>query len=186
MRAALMIFAAAIAASSAAADEFTDTLNGALEAYAQGDIVVASEELEYAMTLLGAMKADALAKFLPEPPAGWTRAEDSASDGQAAAFAMFGGGTTASATYVKDGADLTVAIVADSPMATGIGGMLSGLAAAGGTKPLRIQRTQFVLNENELQGLVDDDVLVSVGGSASVEDKTAFLEAMDLQGLEDF
>jgi hypothetical protein len=29
-------------------------------------------------------------------------------------------------------------------------------------------------------------VLVSVGGTASVEDKTAFLEAMDLGALADF
>jgi len=185
MRPAALILALILAASPAAADEFTDTMNGALEAYAQGDVAVASEELEYATTLLNAMKAEALAKFLPAPPPGWTRAE-AADDGSAAAMAMFGGGTTASATYTRDGVDLTVSLVADSPMVTGIGGMLSGLASVSETKPIRIQRTQFTQNEGELQGVVDDNVLVSVGGAASVEDKTAFLEAMDLGALADF
>lgn len=186
MRPAVLILATVLAALPAAADEFTDTVNGALEAYAQGDVAVASEELEYATTLLNAMKAEALAKFLPAPPPGWTRAEDAGSDDSAAAMAMFGGGTSASATYMRDGLDLTVALVADSPMVTGIGSMLSGLASASETKPIRIQRTQFTLNEGELQGVVDDNVLVSVSGAAGVDDKTAFLEVMDLQGLADF
>lgn len=173
----------------AAADDFTEALDAAREAYEAGDVGAATEELDYATSLLGSMKAEALAKFLPPPPAGWTRDPSGGEEdqGAAAAMAMFGGGTTAMATYRKDGADLTITLVADSPMVTGLGAMLGGLAnVGGGGKPIRIQRTQFAVNGEELQGVVDEKVMVSVGGSASIEDKTAFLEAMDLRALGDF
>ena len=62
-------------AAAAAADEFTDTLEGALEAYRSGDISAAQQDLEYAGKLLTAMKSESLAKFLPAAPAGWKREE---------------------------------------------------------------------------------------------------------------
>ena len=60
------------------------------------------------------------------------------------------------------------------------------MAAIGGGKPIRIQRTEFTENDGDLQGVVDGKVMVSVGGNASVEDKTALLEAMDFEALADF
>jgi hypothetical protein len=180
--------AVALATTPALADEFTDVVQGALDAYADGDIKVTTEELEYAMKLLGGMKSESLAKFLPPALAGWTR-EDAAegeAEGTGMAMAMFGGGTVAAATYRKADEELTITLVADSAMVTGIGGMLAGMAGLSGGKPIRIQRTQFAMNDNELQGVVDGEVLVSVSGDASIEDKTAYLEAMDLKALGDF
>jgi hypothetical protein len=87
--------ALALATLPAAADEFTDTLDSALKAYNSGDITGAREDLDYAGKLLTALKADALAKFLPEAPAGWTREAASDDDSAAAGglMGMFGGGT---------------------------------------------------------------------------------------------
>lgn len=180
--------AVAVAAGPVPADEFTDVVEGALDAYREGDVKVATEELEYAQKLLGEMKSVSLAKFLPPAQAGWTR-EDPAegeAEGAGMAMAMFGGGTTAAATYRKGDADMTITLVADSAMVSGIGGMLTGMAGLAGGKPIRIQRTQFTMNEGELQGVVDGQVLVSVSGTASIEDKTAHIEAMDLKALGDF
>jgi hypothetical protein len=42
------------------------------------------------------------------------------------------------------------------------------------------------MNEGELQGVVDGQVLVSVSGEAPIEDKTAHLEAMDFKAIADF
>ena len=64
--------------------------------------------------------------------------------------------------------------------------MMSGISAIGGGKPIRIQRTEFTQAEQDLQGVVDGKVLISVGGNASVEDKTAYLEAMDFKALAEF
>lgn len=183
---AALVLACATALSPARADEFTDVLQSALKAYDEGDIKVAGEELDYASKLLSGMKAAALGKYLPAAPAGWTREDAADGDGTGMAMAMFGGGTTAAATYRKGDTDMTLTLVANSAMASGLGAMLTGLAGAGGTKPLRIQRTEFALNDGELQGVVDSKILVSVGGSATVEEKTALVDSMDLRALADF
>lgn len=186
-RIATCIFAlAAVAAAPAAADEFTDTLDSARQAYESGDISGAGADLDYAGKLLLAMKSDTLAKFLPEAPAGWTK-EAADSDEGAGFMGMLGGGTTAAATYRKGAEDFTITLVADSPMVSGIGAMLTGMAGmAGGGKPMRIQRTEFATTDEGLQGVVNGKVMVSVTGSASVEDKTAALETMDFKALGDF
>lgn len=170
----------------AAADEFTDTLEGALKAYREGDVSGAQKDVDYAGKLLTAMKSEALAKLLPPAPPGWTRAEASAEDASGAGFmGMLGGGTSASATYSKGTATATVSLVADSPMISGLGAMISGMAGMGG-KPMRIQRTEFSEADGALQGLVAEKVLVSVSGEASLDEKKALLEAMDFKALEAF
>ncbi len=180
------VIALIIATSPAArADEFTDVVEGALEAYRAGDITIAQEELDYAMTLLREMKSSSLANYLPEAPAGWTR-EDSEAQSGGFGMAMLGGGTTAAATYRRGGEEATITLVANSPMVAGMGAMISGMGAISGGRPLRIQRVQFANNDGEMQGVIDNRVLVTVGGSASVEDKTALLEAMDFRALGAF
>lgn len=174
-----------LAASPLAADEFTDVVEGALEAYRDGDITIAREDLDYAIQLLGEMKAESLATFLPEAQAGWTR-EDADSEGSGFAMAMLGGGTTAAATYRNGAEELTITLVANSPMVGTIGAMVSGMASMGGGRPIRIQRTQFGNNDGEMQGVVDGKVLITVSGNAPVEAKTAHLEAMDFGALGDF
>ena len=81
---------------------------------------------------------------------------------------------------------LTITLVANSPMVSGIGAMITGMGAMTGGKPIRVQRTEFSMNEGELQGGVDGKVMISVGGNAGIEDKTAYLEAMDFDALADF
>jgi hypothetical protein len=177
--------ALALAALPAAADEFTDVVQGALDAYAKGDVTVALEELEYATRLLNELKAASLAKFLPPAQDGWTRQDDTDPEGAGAAMAMFGGGNAAAATYTKGVESFTITLIANSPMVSGIGAMMTGLSSLGG-KPMRIQRTEFAMNEGELQGVVDGKVLISVSGDAPIEAKTAHLEAMDFAALGDF
>ena len=172
-------------AAPVAADEFTEVIDSALSAYAEGDITIASEELDYAMKLLGQMKSASLAAYLPEAPAGWTREEHDA-DGSGLAMSMFGGGTAAAATYRKGDAEMTLTLLANSPMVNSIAAMITGVASMGSGKPIRIQRTQFADNDGELQGVVDNKVMVSLTGNASVEEKTVLLEAMDLRALRDF
>ena len=90
------------------------------------------------------------------------------------------------ASYTKGTDELTITLVANSPMVSGIGAMITGMGAMTGGKPIRVQRTEFSMNEGELQGVVDGKVMISVGGNAGIEDKTAYLEAMDFDALADF
>lgn len=181
------LFAAGLPAGAASADEFTDTLESALRAYNDGDVAGAQQDVDYAEKLLGAMKAESLARFLPAAQAGWTR-EDADVAESGGVMAMLGGGTTAAATYRKaDGTEMTITLVANSPMVSGLAGIIGGVASiGGGGKPMRIQRTEFANNDGELQGVVAGKVMISVSGGAPIEDKTAYLETMDFKALADF
>jgi len=179
------VLAVALAAGAARADEFTDVLDSARSAYEEGDIGVAIEELSYANKLLLEIKAESLSQFLPEPLEGWTREPVDAGAGGGLAMA-FGGGTATAAQYVSGAEELTITLVANSPMVAGLGAMITGMSSLSGGKPLRIQRTQFSNNDGELQGVAGGKVLISVSGDATLESKTAFLEQMDMRALGDF
>jgi hypothetical protein len=185
-RIAAAAFACALATLPAvvAADEFTDTMDDALAAYRAGDYDAARDDLDYALKLLNDLKAAGLADFLPAALPGWTRSENA--ETATMPIPMLGGGSTASASYT-DGTDaFTVTLVANSPMISGMAAMLSGLATLGGGRTIRVQRETFQINDDEIQGVVNGKVLVSISGDAAVEDKQAHLEAMDLRALGNF
>jgi hypothetical protein len=183
-RTTLAALAVLLAAGPLSADEFTEVVEGALGAYADGDITAAREDLEYALKLLSEMKAEGLVAFLPEPLDGWQRELSEVQAG--GAFAMFGGGTTASATYLRGGDEFTITLVANSPMVAGMGAMISGLGTMGGGRTIRIQRQQFAVTDGEIQGVVAGSVLVQASGQAPVEAMQAHLETMDMRGLGEF
>lgn len=164
--------------ATARADEVSDTLESALKAYNAGDVTGAQQDLEYASKLLSVMRSEALAKFLPPTPAGWTREnqDGDGSEDSSGVLGIFGGGITSSATFSKGNEDMTITLIANSPMMSGIAGMMSNFMSMGGGKPLRIQRVEFATNDGTLQGAVGDKVIVSVEGSASDADKTALVE----------
>lgn len=174
----------ALAGTPATADEFTDVVEGALQAYEEGDVDYAREELDYAVRLLAEIKSESLAGFLPGAQPGWTREESDAAGGMA--MAMLGGGTIAAASYARDGEEFTITLTANSPMVASMGAMIGGMANLGGARPLRIQRTRFSNNDGELQGVIDNNVFVSVSGDAPLEAMTAHLESMDFRALGDF
>ena len=181
------VLALTISAAAVHADEFTDVVEGALEAYRAGDITGAQQELDYANTLLREMKTASLANHLPEAPDGWTREDNSdAQSGAGFGLAMLGGGNTAAATYRRGGEDMTVTLVANSPMVSGMSAMITGMGAISGGRPMRIQRVQVANHDGELQGVIDGRLLVTVAGNASVEDKVALLETMDFSALSAF
>ena len=170
---------------AAGADDFTDTLESALQAYRDGNVKAAGEDLAFATKLLGNQKAAALAKFLPAAPAGWTRTDDAPED-EGIGMAMFGGGTTVGATYSNGTSEAQMTLLADSPMVGSLGAMFGGLASMTGAKPIRIQRVEFSDSDGEMRGMINSRVLLTVAGDASSEDKQKLIEAMDLGALADF
>ncbi|WP_424933522.1 hypothetical protein [Amaricoccus macauensis] len=176
---------ALVCAHPANSDEFTDVVEGALEAYEAGEFTAAREDLDYAIKILAEMKSEGLAAFLPDALPGWERGEAEA-EGMTMGLGMLGGGTAAAAKYSNPDGELTISLITDSPMLASFSAMFSGLSSAAGGKPIRIQRVQFIENDGELQGIVENRILVSVTGDASLESKKAYLEALDIQGLKDF
>ncbi len=164
----------------AAADDVTDAIESALQAYKDGDNAYAIDELKYATQLLNAMKQDDLAKFLPEAPDGWTR---ELSDDMGAGLAMIGGGSGAEAKYSSDTDSFTLTFLADSPMVMSMGAMIGNPALGG--KPIRIGRAKFAKQDGDLIGLVNNRVLVQASG-ASEETMLEILKTIDMKGLGQF
>ena len=112
----------AVAASFAPADEISDAIETALQAYKDGDIRFAQDELTFAQQLLQEKSAMSLSDCLPDAPAGWTREINTEMN---AGLAMMGGGVGAEATYSDGSNRFTVTVMADNPMVTAMAGMLS-------------------------------------------------------------
>lgn len=181
MKTKVLVTALALAATPLMADDVTDTLSSALQAYEEGDIDYAIEELDYAKSLLKAMKTEALGAFLPEAPAGWSREVDNEVSG---ALGMMGGGVGAQAEYTDGNERIELMIMANNPMVTAFGGMLAN-AGMLGMKVERVGREKFLWDDDQLTGLIDDRILVQVEGG----DKEMMLELIsqiDFEGLADF
>lgn len=164
------------------ADEVTDTLSSAMQAYEDGDIAYAIEELDYAKQLLKSMATQELASFLPEPLEGWSR--EIADSDVSAGLAMIGGGAGAEAQYSNGTDSFKLTLIANSPMITMFGGMLANAGMLG--LPMhRVGREKFIESEGELTGLIDNRILIQAEGAAP-EIMVKFLEKIDFAGLKEF
>jgi len=165
------------------ADEVEDSIKEGLAAYGQGDLSAAKQALDYASQLIAQKNAEGLGALLPPPLSGWT-AEDSQTN--AAGMAMFGGGIQAGRTYSKDGSTVELQIVGDSPMISTWMPMLANpaLAAAMG-KVTKIGKHRVLQSkEGQVILVVNNRFLVTLDGSAGMDDKMAYAEAIDFDRLE--
>ncbi len=177
---ALMMLAAS---NPALADEVSDTLNSALQAYEQGDIKYAIEELDYARQLLQEMSAQELNGYLPEAPSGWTRDVAKGSEANVG-LAFLGGGVGAQGTYSNGTDTFSITITADNPMLTAMGGMM---ASAGllGMKLERVGHEKFINDEGDLMAMIGNHIMVQASG-ADIDVMIPVLETMDFKSLENF
>ncbi|MGB7182430.1 MAG: hypothetical protein WBD51_10890 [Burkholderiaceae bacterium] len=180
-----IFIAAALAVSSGlvSADDFTDTLENARQAYEEGDIGAAREELVYATQLLGQMRTKKLIGFLPEAIDGWERKD--AKDQGGAGLSVMGGGTTATANYKNDKEQIKISIIADSPMIQGLSMLFSNAALAGsqGTMKRIARQKVMVKPDGSLTTLVDKRIMVEVSGRAPAEIKEAYFKLIDFKAL---
>lgn len=183
-RAFLLATAAALLAPlPAAADDITDALTAAMEAYEAEDVEGALDELAYATQLLTALQAAGLGGFLPEPLEGWTR---EMSDDAAQALGFMGGGVAAEASYSGPGGSFTITMMADNPMVAQMGAMLGNRAVMASMGSIeRINRENFLNADGELMALIGNRVLVQASGG-DVAAMIEHLEQIDFGALEDF
>lgn len=165
----------------AVADDVSDTLKSALQAYEEGDIKYTLEELEYAKQLLQAMKTEDLAAFLPAAPDGWVREVSAEMN---AGLAMFGGGAGAEARYSKGSDSFTISIMADNPMVAALSAMMAN-AGLMGAKLERVGRMKYLNQDGELSGVVDGRILIQASG-AEPDLMIPVLETIDHRALEGF
>lgn len=167
----------------AAADDITDALTAAIEAYEAGEIADALDEMAYAEQLLQTMQAEGLTAYLPEPLDGWTR---DINDDAGAAAGFLGGGFMTEAAYRGQGAGFSVTLMVDNPMVMQMGAMLGNRAMMAMMGDIvRVNGENFVNQDGEILGLIGGRVLVQASGG-DVEPMLAHLEQIDFAELEDF
>ena len=149
------------------ADDVSDALQAALDAYKSGNLGKTSESMTLATQALGAQQSALLAALLPAAPDGWTATPTT---DFAQGFGIMGGGAGAEARY--DNADqsvsFTMSFVADNPMVASMGAMLGNVQMMSMMGKVVKVGDQPLLNaDNNLSGLVNGRVLFQAQGATT-------------------
>lgn len=156
----------ALCATPVFADEVSDALKAALDAYNAGDLSKTAEQMTMATQGLGAQQGAMLTALLPPAPDGWTR-EDTADFTKS--FGIAGGGSGAEATYTNGDQSVSfkMSFIADNPMVGGMAGMLGNvqmMAMMG--KVVKVGDQPLLSQDNQLSTLVNARVLFQAQGAA--------------------
>ncbi len=163
-------------------DEFLTVVEEMEASYADEDYGDVKEDLDYLQQIVAQKRLALLATFLPEPLDGWT-----AADIQNTNAGAFGGGLNASRQYSMDSQQVTISIVVDSPVLNQLGALMTNpsFAQASGATLIRINGEQFIAQEGNLRAPLGAKLL-TLEGSATQDQKVAYAETLDLEGIEDF
>ncbi len=170
---------------SARADEVSDAIQAAADAYAAGDLGKTAASLTLATQGLGALQGQLLADLLPAPPEGWTR---SLTEDFNQSFGMLGGGSGAEARYENADQSLsfTITYIADNPMVAGLGAMLGNAQMMAMMGKVEMVGDQPVLDaDGTLQALVNARVLFQAQG-ADAEVMLPVVQTIDFARLGSF
>jgi len=179
-----------ISVVSVYADDVTDSIDEALDAYKEVEFSAAVESLNYASQLINQKKGASLSSLLPEPLDGWSA---KSSNSKAMGAAMFGGGITAERKYVKGKNTVSIDIVADSPMLQSMMMMFTNpmYATSDGGKLEKIKRQKAIVkfnpetNRGDIKIVVAKRFLVTVKGNrTTLEDLKAYANAIDYKKLK--
>lgn len=173
------------------ADKVETRIQGATEAYQEGDYADAIEELESAVAEIQEKLNQRYLMLLPEAPAGWEAREGEA---QTDRMALMGGGTHLIREYVRDEEQITVEMMANSPMLAALNIVLNNpamLAGTPNTEPYRYKTYRGIkkIQDNgnvEVSLLVGNTTLIQLKGSNLEDPETLekFLDAMDFDKIK--
>lgn len=169
---------------AALADEVTDKLQSALDAYGRGDLKTATADIAAANRAMAREKQARIVALLPPAPDGWTL---SVNEDYTADLAVAGGGAGTEASYSDpSGNTLTVSLTADSPMMMGMAGMFMNeqMLAMLGTV-IEFPGIKLLQQDNTLTGLLDQRIFVNISG-LPLEDARPIIEQIDFQRLATF
>jgi hypothetical protein len=188
--ASLSILALTLLVGSVQADDITDSIQEATDAYAKGDNSKAIESLNYAVQLLQQAKAKNLETLLPEPLSGWTAEK---AESSAVGAAMFGGGITIERRYSKGDSHINIQIVTDSPMLQGMLALFANpmFATSSGGKLEKVAGQKALstydaaTQSGDYQFAVATKYMVTVKGEKAIEDDMkAYAEGIDFKKME--
>ncbi|SKA71078.1 hypothetical protein SAMN02745130_00777 [Thiothrix eikelboomii] len=186
----VVLFSLATVFTPLHADDVTDSIQEASEAYAKGDNAKAIESLNYAVQLIQQAKAKNLEQLLPQPLSGWTA---NAAESTAVGAAMFGGGITVEKRYTKGDSSISIQIVTDSPMLQGMMALFANpmFATSSGGKLEKVAgqkaiSTYDAANQGgDYQFAVANQYMVTVKGEkVSADEMAAYAEGIDFKKME--
>lgn len=166
------------------ADETGNAIREAQASYASGNFRAARTALGEALQFLTQRAATALGASLPGPLPGW-KADDV--EENVAQMSLLGGGIQASRKYEKEtGGSVELQATADSPLVGQMAVLLGNPALAGAMgKLVRVGGQRAIqTSDQELQLLIDNRILLTVSGDASMEDKIAYAGAADVEKMK--
>lgn len=186
-----LLFLSVVASVNVAqADEVTDSIQEATDAYAKGDNAKAIESLNYAVQLIQQAKAKNLEQLLPAPLSGWTAEK---AESTAVGAAMFGGGITVEKRYTKGDSSINIQLVTDSPMLQGMMALFSNpmfaTSAGGKLEKVAGQKVISTYDANnqsgEYQFAVANKYMITLKGEkVSAEEMKAYAEGIDFKKME--
>ena len=184
-----VLLAACLLPTAAFADEITDQIQSAVEAYEQKDYRSAVSDLNYAIAQIQELINTESARLLPEPLEGWTASEVESDSG----MAMFGGGTSMTRTYQREAEQLEINIVANSPWVASVMQIMGNpmlMAGNPNLKPYRHGKYKGMKETGdgsvEVSLLVAGQVLVKLTGTGLGDEAVVeqYLDAMDFGQIQ--
>jgi stage V sporulation protein SpoVS len=168
---------ALLALAPVRADDVTDNLAAAKDAYEAGQISQAITAIDSAAQFLRQKKAELVAKILPDAPKGWEASEP---ETEAAAASLLGGGVTVQRRYTRDSSSVTIKVQSDSAiMQAAMSFNNPMLLAASGAKLETIQGQQVSVHFEK--GAKNGSIKAVIEGRYSLEIEGEEVTADDLR-----
>ncbi len=169
MRFLLIIATVMLFTSTVFADNVIDSIEKAKALYAQGKYYKAVTELNFAIGLIQDKQLDKFKTLLPEPPSGWS-AENV--EGSRAAGQIMGGGINVSRNYhSKDGQEVHIEMITDSPLLSSVMMLLSNPLIMGGGRLVAIKGEKGIEewhpgeHSGKIQIVLQNRMLITIRGS---------------------
>ena len=168
------LLATAILAGAACADDVTDAISAANEAYGGGDYKEASTQLQTALAHVNQQLIQLLVGALPDPPSGWTADEAEGIDASAIGAGFFATLVVERTYKPPDGSKIDMVISANSPMLVSLRMFISNpmmASVAGETGMKKVTACGYDAMEHfgdgtyEMHVLAGNATLISIDGS---------------------
>ncbi len=168
------LLATAILAGAACADDVTDAISAANQAYGGGDYKEASAQLQTALAHVNQQLIELLVGALPDPPSGWTADEAKGIDASAIGAGFFATLVVERMYKAPDGSKIDLVISANSPMLVSLRMFISNpmmASVAGETGMKKVTACGYDAMEHfgdgtyEMHVLAGKATLISIDGS---------------------
>jgi len=168
------LLATAILAGAACADDVTDAISAANQAYGGGDYKEASTQLQTALAHVNQQLIELLVGALPDPPSGWTADEAEGIDASAIGAGFFATLVVERTYKAPDGSKIDMVISANSPMLVSLRMFISNpmmASVAGETGMKKVTACGYDAMEHfgdgtyEMHVLAGNATLISIDGS---------------------